>query len=202
MSGSPIREPWKREIEQVSLLWSISGVPTRYYPLKISSSMCSGQGGRQALVGGNKVLRARMLEAQERGIMFDVGFGGGSCFYEYALPAFDQGLRPNTTSTDLHTGSVNGGLKTLLNAVSTLMSMGMTVQEAIEAATWAPAQLIRREDLGHLREGAEADIAVFRLLQGDFGFQDSRRNRIDGTEKLETELTLRRGRVVYDLNGK
>jgi len=161
----------------------------------------TGHGGRQALVDDNKVLRPRMLEAQERGIIFDIGFGGGSFFYEYALPAFDQGLRPNTISTDLHTGSMNGGLKTLLNAVSTLMNMGMTVQEAIEAATWAPAQVIQREDLGHLSEGAEADIAVFRLLQGDFGFQDSRRNRIDGTEKLETELTLRRGRVVYDLNG-
>ncbi len=70
----------------------------------------TGHGGRQALVDETGTLRPRMLEAQERGIIFDIGFGGGSFFYEYALPAFEQGLRPNTISTDLHTGSMNGGM--------------------------------------------------------------------------------------------
>lgn len=161
----------------------------------------TGHGGRQALVDESGTLRPRMLEAQERGIIFDIGFGGGSFFYEYALPAFEQGLHPNTISTDLHTGSMNGGMKTLLNAVSTLMNMGMSLQEVIEASTWKPAQVIQREDLGNLSEGTEADIAVFSMRQGDFGFQDSRRIRIDGSEKLVAELTLRAGRVVWDLNG-
>jgi len=160
-----------------------------------------GGAGRQAVVDENGLLRPRMLEAQEHGIIFDIGFGGGSFFYDVAVPAFEQGLRPNTISTDIHTGSMNGGMKNMLNAVSTLMNMGMSLQEVIEASTWKPATVIQREELGHLSEGAAADLAVFSLHEGEFGFQDSRRYVIPGNQKLETELTLRDGRVVWDLNG-
>lgn len=161
----------------------------------------TGHGDRQAVVDEHGDLRPRMLEAQERGIIFDVGHGGGSFFYEYAIPASEQGLWPNTISTDLHTGSMNGGMKDMLNVVSNMLALGMPFQEAIEASTWAPAQVIQRDDLGHLSEGAEADIAVFSLRNGDFGFLDSSGNVISAEEKLETELTIREGRVVYDLNG-
>lgn len=160
-----------------------------------------GYSGRQSVVNLDGSLRSRMFEAQERGIIFDVGFGGGSFFYDVAVPATDQDFWPNTISTDLHTGSMNGGMKTMLNAVSTMVNLGMPLQNAIEASTWKPAQVIQREDLGHLTEGAEADIAVFSLNKGDFGYMDSRRNLISGTEKLVTELTLRAGKVVWDLNG-
>lgn len=161
----------------------------------------TGHGGRQAIVDDEGVLRPGMLEAQERGIIFDVGHGGGSFFYEFAIPATEQGLWPNTISTDIHTGSMNGGMKNMLNVVSNMMALGMPMQEAIKASTWNPAQVIQREDLGHLSEGAVADIAVFSLHEGEFGFLDSRSFVIPGNEKLETELTIRAGRVVYDLNG-
>lgn len=161
----------------------------------------TGHGGRESVVNDNGTLRPRMLEAQEHGIIFDVGHGGGSFFYEIAVPATEQGLWPNTISTDLHTGSMNGGMKNMLNVVSNMMALGMPLQDAIEASTWTPAKVIQREDLGHLSEGAEADIAVFSLQEGNFGFLDSRGYVINGDEKLETELTLRAGRVVYDLNG-
>lgn len=160
-----------------------------------------GYSGRQSVVEENGNLRARMLEAQQRGIVFDIGHGGGSFFYEVAVPATRQGLWPNTISTDLHTGSMNGGMKDMLNVVSNMIALGMPLQAAIEASTWNPARVIQREELGHLSVGAEADIAVFTLRQGDFGFQDSRGIVITADEKLETELTVRAGRVVYDLNG-
>ncbi|MEX1212890.1 MAG: amidohydrolase/deacetylase family metallohydrolase [Balneolaceae bacterium] len=161
----------------------------------------TGHGDREAIIDENDRLRPRMHEAQERGIIFDVGFGGGSFFYDVAIPATKQNFWPNTFGTDLHTGSMNGGMKTMLNVASTMMNLGMSLQEVINASTWKPAQVIQREDLGHLSVGAEADIAVFNLLNGDFGFQDSRRIMIPGNEKLEAELTLRAGRVVWDLNG-
>ena len=96
---------------------------------------------------------------------------------------------------------MNAGMKDMLNIVSKMINLGMPLQEAIEASTWKPAQVIHREDLGNLSEGAEADIAVFRLHEGEFGFIDSERSMNPGTQKLETELTLRAGRVVWDLNG-
>lgn len=163
----------------------------------------TGHGGRQSIVDPENdfQLRPRMLDAQERGIIFDVGHGGGSFFYEYAVPATEQGLWPNTISTDLHTGSMNGGMKTMLNTVSNMMALGMPVYDAIAASTWNPATVIQREDLGHLSEGAVADIAIFTIREGEFGFLDSRRRVIESNQKLETEVTLRAGRVVYDLNG-
>ncbi|SHE77388.1 dihydroorotase [Fodinibius roseus] len=159
-------------------------------------------GARQAVIDEDKELREGMLEARDRGIVFDVGHGGGSFFYPVAIPAFEQGLRPTTISTDLHTGSMNDGMKNMLNVVSKMMDMGMSLGEVIEASTWTPAQVIGREDLGHLSEGAVADVAVFGMREGDFGFVDSRGNLKPGADrKLETELTIREGEVVYDLNG-
>ncbi|WP_372638958.1 amidohydrolase/deacetylase family metallohydrolase [Fodinibius sp.] len=159
-------------------------------------------GGRQSVIDENNELRAGMVEARERGIVFDVGHGGGSFFYPVAIPAFEQGLRPTTISTDLHTGSMNDGMKNMLNVVSKMMDMGMSLQEVIEASTWTPAQVIQREELGHLSEGAVADVAVFGMREGDFRFVDSSENfKPNGTRKLETELTIREGAVVYDLNG-
>lgn len=161
----------------------------------------SGHGPKEAALDESGKLKSYWLDAQERGLIFDVGHGGGSFFYDIAIPATQQGLWPNTISTDLHTGSMNAGMKDQLNVVSKMINLGMPLQAAIEASTWKPAQVIHREDLGHLSEGAEADVAVFNLRKGDFGFIDSGRSSFSGNQKLETELTLRAGQVVWDLNG-
>lgn len=156
---------------------------------------------RQAVIDENGQLRDGMLEAQENGLIFDVGHGGGSFFYSVAVPAIEQGLWPNTISTDIHIGSMNGGMKNMANLISKFINLGMSLEEVIEASTWKPAQVIKREELGHLSEGAVADIAVFSLHEGDFGFIDSRGFSLPGNEKLQPELTIRAGNVVWDLNG-
>ena len=92
-------------------------------------------------------------------------------------------------------------MKDLSNVLSKFMAMGISLPDAISRATWAPANVIGRQDLGHLSVGAEADVAVFNLWEGDFAFLDVRRLRIQGNKKLETELTIRAGKVVWDLNG-
>lgn len=157
--------------------------------------------GRIPIVDERSKLRPYVVEAQERGIIFDVGHGGGSFLFRQAVPALKQGFRPNTISTDLHTGSMNAGMKDQLNVMSKFLIMDMPLPEVIAAATWHPAQAIQRPDLGHLDEGAVADVAVLRLREGDFGFIDSGGYRMDGNQKLECELTLREGSVVWDLNG-
>lgn len=157
--------------------------------------------GRIPIVNEDGDLEPYVKQAQERGVIFDVGHGGGSFLFEQAIPAMEQGFRPNTISTDLHTGSMNGGMKDMLNVMSKFLNMGMNLQEVIAASSWKPAQVINREDLGHLSEGAVADIAVFTVREGTFGFVDVRRNRMDGNKKLACELTVREGKVVYDLNG-
>jgi dihydroorotase len=96
---------------------------------------------------------------------------------------------------------MNAGMKDLCNVLSKFMAIGMTLEEVISRATWVPAQIIGRPDLGHLSVGTEADIAIFNLREGDFGFVDVRKKRVKGSQKLEAELTIRAGKVVWDLNG-
>ena len=161
----------------------------------------SGHGPKEGTLNESGEVYPHWFEAQKRGLIFDVGHGGGSFLYEMAVPATEQGFYPNTISTDLHTGSMNAGMKDMLNVVSKMMNLGMSLQEAIMASTWKPAQVIQREDLGHLSVGAEADLAIFKVHEGEFGFIDSSGASNKGTQKLETELTLRAGRIVWDLNG-
>lgn len=81
------------------------------------------------------------------------------------------------------------------------MAMGMSLNEVIERGTWNAAKSIHRNDLGNLSEGNVADIALFRVREGHFGFTDAAGNVIQGLEKLEAELVLRNGKIVWDLNG-
>jgi dihydroorotase len=157
--------------------------------------------GRTPVVDENGKVRKYVFDAQKRGIIFDVGHGGGSFVFEQAIPAIKQGFLPNSISTDLHTGSMNGGMKDMLNIMSKFINMGLTPKQVIECATWNPAQYIKRTDLGHLTVGAVADLTILNLRKGNFGFIDTKGKRMMGDQKLECELTLREGAVVWDLNG-
>jgi len=158
--------------------------------------------GREPIVdSATKQVKPFVLEARKRGIIFDVGYGGISFVFEQAMPAVKSGFYPNSISTDLHTGSMNNAMKDQLTTMSKFLAMGMDLASVIRASTWNPAQEIKREDLGHLSVGAEADVAVLNLREGKFGLFDYTGYRIDATKKLECELTIRAGKTVYDLNG-
>ena len=157
--------------------------------------------GRTPIVDKNGKLREYVVEAQQKGIIFDVGHGGGSFLFEQAIPAVKQGLKPNSISTDLHTGSMNGGMKNIINVMSKFLNMGIEIEEIIKLTTWNPAKYIKRTDLGHLSLGAEADITLLNLREGNFGFIDTQGKRMNGNNILECELTIKAGKIVYDLNG-
>lgn len=156
---------------------------------------------RETIVDENGKVKPFVFKAQERGIIFDVGHGGGAFSWRQAVPAARQGFWPNVISTDLHAESMNGGMKDLSNVMSKFLALGLPLKDVILRSTWNPAQVIRRPDLGNLDIGADADIAVFSLQKGDFGFLDIRRTTLKGTQKLVAELTLRAGKIVWDLNG-
>jgi dihydroorotase len=142
-----------------------------------------------------------MFEGRKRGVIFDVGHGGGSFAWRIAVPALKEGFRPDSISTDLHIGSMNSGMKDMLNVMDKFLAMGMSLDDVVRWSTWNPAREIKHDELGHLSPGAPADIAVLRLETGRFGFVDMYGARLRGTQKLTCELTLRDGKVVYDLNG-
>lgn len=148
----------------------------------------------------NKV-KSFVWEARKRGILFDVGFGGISFKYSQAIPAIREGFFPNTISTDLHSGSMNNAMKDQLTVMSAFLAMGMQFPDVIKASTVAPAQAIKHEELGNLSVGSVADLAILNLREGIFGFYDYTGFKIEGKKKLECAMTIRDGKIVYDLNG-
>jgi dihydroorotase len=142
-----------------------------------------------------------LFEARKRGVIFDVGHGAGSFLFRQAVPAVRQGFVPDSISTDLHEDSMNAGMKGMLNVMSKFLNLGMSIEDVVLRSTWNPARIIHREELGHLSIGAGADVSVLRLVNGDFGFIDSSGKRLKGTTKLAAEVTIRAGKVVWDLNG-
>ena len=157
--------------------------------------------GRIPIVDESGTLRPYVLAARKRGVIFDAGHGGGSFLYSQAVPATKQGFYPDVISTDLHTGSMNAGMKDILTTMSKFLNLGMPLPDVIKANTAKAADVIQRPDLGHLGVGAEADLAVLNLRKGSFGFIDSGGGRMMGDQKLECELTLKGGQVMWDLNG-
>ena len=140
-------------------------------------------------------------EARERGILFDVGHGKGSFWFRIAVPALNQAFGPDTISTDLHKDSVLRPNAHLMAVLSKFLNMGMSLQEVIARCTVIPAKVIRRPELGTLCLGAEADVAVVEIQEGNTGFVDCGHARLRGTRRLQCVLTLRAGEVVWDPTG-
>jgi len=143
-----------------------------------------------------------LRQARARGIVFDVGHGGGSFVFRNAAPAVAQGMAPDTISTDLHTGSMNAAMQDMPTTMSKMMSIGMPLADVIKASTWRAAQVIRHEELGHLTPGAIADIAGWQLLNGAYTFYDAYGGSAVGRQRLHCELTLKDGKVVWNWNGR
>jgi dihydroorotase len=158
-------------------------------------------GHRQELLESGKINPA-MEAGRKRGIIFDLGHGAGSFYWYVAVPAYEQGFHPDSISTDLHINSMNGGMKDFTNTMSKLLNLGSSLADVVRMSTWNPAKEIKRPALGNLDVGSDADIAVLRLQRGTFGFVDSAGARRAGNQLLTCELTLRGGKVMWDLNGR
>jgi dihydroorotase len=97
---------------------------------------------------------------------------------------------------------MNGAMKDMLLTMSKFMAMGMDLKSVINASTWLPAQVINRKELGNLSVGAEADIAILGIREGKFGLFDYTGYKLETDKKFECEMTIRAGKIVYNLNGR
>lgn len=170
----------------------------KFRPGDIYTHVYSGLRGEQDESGH---VSAALVEGRKHGVIFDVGHGGGSFTWGVAAPLVSEGFLPDTISTDLHISSMLGGMKNMLNVMGKFLALGLPLDDVILRSTWNPAKVIGRDDLGHLSTGALADISVLRLENGDFGYLDMFSARLQGSKRLSCEMTLRDGKVVYDLNG-
>lgn len=153
------------------------------------------------LMDENGKVKQFVIDARERGIIFDIGFGGASFTFRRGTPAFKEHFHPNSISSDLHVNSMNSAMKDMQNIMGLFMAMGMSLEDVVEASTWTPAQVIKRPELGHLSVGAVADLAIFEVRDGKFGYWGND-GYIDGTKRISNEMTIRGGNVEYDLNGR
>lgn len=140
--------------------------------------------------------------ARKRGVKFDVGHGGGSFVFRNAAPSVQQGFFPDSISTDLHTGSMNGGMMDMVTTMSKMLVLGVPLREVIRESTINPALQIQHPELGHLSPGAVADVAVLNLMSGRFGYADASNGKLEGGQRLFCEMTLKDGKVVWDWNAR
>lgn len=181
--------------------------PERTYPDLLLKKMRPGDihthvfAQQFPIVGDDGRVCDHLFKARERGIIFDLGHGAGSFWFRNGARAIAGGFVPDSISTDLHTHSMNGPMGDMQNTMSKVLAMGVPLYDVIKQSTINPAKEIGHPELGHLSAGAGADVAVFDLREGRFGFVDCGRARLMGDKKLECVLTVRNGEIVFDPGG-
>ncbi|OKO80957.1 amidohydrolase/deacetylase family metallohydrolase [Bradyrhizobium sp. NAS96.2] len=146
------------------------------------------------IVQDGKLLPAA-LAAKQRGVLFDVGHGGGSFDFTVAEIAIPAGCTPDTISSDIHVFSGNSpGIPFLPNVMSKFLAMGSSLDQVVAMATSVPARIINRTPkIGTLQRGAPADVAIMDLVEGPVTFVDTRNNKRDGNLQLKPVQTVVNG---------
>src|SRR3954454_19820157 len=146
------------------------------------------------IVQDGKLLPAA-LEAKRRGVVFDVGHGGGSFDYTICEAAMQQGAMPDTISSDIHVFSGNSpGMPYLPWVMSKFLGLGLSLEQVVTMATVNPAKVINRAPkLGTLQVGAPGDVAIMELIEGPVSFLDTRNNKRDGKALLKPVQTVING---------
>ncbi|MDP9359712.1 MAG: amidohydrolase/deacetylase family metallohydrolase [Chloroflexota bacterium] len=182
-------------------------LPERPYPELILKKMRPGDihthvfAQQFPIIDDQGKVHDHLFQARERGVIFDLGHGAASFWFRNAVPAIQQGFVPDSISTDLHTGNVNGPVIDMLTTMNKVLNMGLTLEDLIARSTVAPAREIGRPELGTLNPGAEADVAVLAMEEGDFSFVDCGKTRLNGRRRLRCVLTMRAGEIVYNPEG-
>ncbi|MBI1354698.1 MAG: amidohydrolase/deacetylase family metallohydrolase [Acidobacteria bacterium] len=162
----------------------------------ITHSFRGGEGG--ILTSDGRVFE-EVLEAVSNGIHLDIGHGAGSFSFDTAERVLAQGLKPGTISSDVHQFNVHGPVFDLATTLSKFMHLGLSLEETIARATSNPSQVFGKlHELGTLKEGAEADVAIFALDEGKFEFTDALGARRTGSRKLRPLATVKGGSLYGD----
>lgn len=142
---------------------------------------------------------SEFFTAMKRGVVFDVGHGAGSFAWTVAEKAIEQGIRPDTISTDLHTGSINGPAYDFPTTIAKFQLLGFSLDEVIRASTTRPAAVLGKQgEIGTLKPGAAGDVAVFKLEEGKFPLVDVVKEERLGSQRLLPLTVIKGGEVAYE----
>jgi dihydroorotase len=156
-------------------------------------------GGTMRILRDDGTVHPAIKDLQARGLVLDIGHGAGSFSFEVTERLLDQGILPDTISSDIHQLAIQGPMYDLPTTLSKFLNLGMSLPDAIDRATARAAKAMGRPDLGTLRPGSAADLALFRLEEGDFTFQDVKMVERKGTKRLVNTLTLIDGQALPPL---
>jgi dihydroorotase len=138
-----------------------------------------------------------VLEARQRGVIFDIGHGMGSFSFETARVMLANGFPPDCISSDVHALCIEGPAFDLLTTMSKFLCIGMPLGDVIRAATMAPASALRRPDLGTFLPGSAGDASVLSLETGSFDYVDSIGRHLAGAQSLRAAATVIDGRLWH-----
>ena len=155
-------------------------------------------GNPEGILDGAGKIRPEVRAAVDRGVIMDVAHAGVHCDVEVAKAAMDQGVMPDTISTDVHIAPAGRTVYLMNDLVSKFHAMGMTLSDAVAASTIRPAQVLGLQDsIGSLGVGMEGDAAVWEQRQGRFVWHDSAGHNVDGALRLDTFATVMGGAVAW-----
>jgi dihydroorotase len=188
-AGLPImvhpQEAWCDSIDDILALMRGGDIMTHCF-----------HGSNHGIMDEQGRVRRSVLEAMERGVIFDVGHGAGSFSWSIAEQALAQGVAPQTISSDLHSYNVNGPVFDLATTASKFLQLGMSLDGVLSRVTAAPARAIGMADrLGTLQVGAAGDAVVLDLEEGAFPLWDSHGELRTAERRLEPHLVVRAGRI-------
>ncbi len=177
------------------------GVPLRdvlslLRPGDIVTHCFQGKGAEgEKLTDADGTIRPEAHEARARGVVMDVGHGGGSFRWEVAEAALQQGYVPDVISTDLHAYNLHGPLYDMATTLTKFLYLGLPLREVVRLATTAPAAAIGRPDLGTLAIGAPADIAAFHIVNEPVALVDTHHHVRHWDRRLKVLATIRAGKL-------
>jgi len=148
------------------------------------------------IIGPDDTFLPYMKALHDKGLVLDIGHGSGSFSFDTAEKMLAQGVMPDVISTDIHQMAIQGPMFDMPITLSKFLHLGMSLADVIERATSKPAAAMRRPDLGSLKPGSAADIALFTIEEGDFTFQDIFMTERKGTQLLVNTLTMIDGDVL------
>jgi dihydroorotase len=156
-------------------------------------------GNDMRIVDDAGVPDAAIMALHEQGLILDIGHGTGSFSYLTAEAMLAAGVLPDVVSSDIHQMAIQGPMFDLPTTLSKFLNLGLTLPQVIERATSRPAAAMRKPELGSLAPGSAADVALFRIDEGDYVFRDVQMNARRGDKRLINTLTLIDGEVLPQL---
>ena len=142
-------------------------------------------------------VKRAVIEARQRGVLFDIGHGKGSFAFKTARAMLANGFLPDTISSDVHALCIKGPAFDQVTTMSKFLCLGMPLTEVIAASTVNAAFALKRPELGSLKPGSVGDATILSVKEGRFDYVDVVGEHLTGNRRIVSEGVVLAGRWWY-----